>query len=168
MVREKLITLYTHKFTFTHTHKPLLFYCMCICTHMSLLMGNADLLSNKSRLSDSTRHSRWALWQEEREQLELQHHKTRVSFKYSSDFWKSIFAAFCSILCLFVSSFPTEGRNWNRVFTTQENTVRFAVWILSKSQRVDILFPLFLSLGLFVCASMLLCTHICQCTLPCV
>lgn len=73
-------------------------------------MGNADLLSNKSRLSDSTRHSRWALWQEEREQLELQHHKTRVSFKYSSDFWKSIFAAFCSILCLFVSSFPTEGR----------------------------------------------------------
>lgn len=74
-------------------------------------MGNADLLSNKSRLTNSTRHSRWALRQEKREQLEPKCHKTRTTLKYSFDFWKSrswcsisLFVLFCFVLFVSISA----------------------------------------------------------------
>ena len=82
------------------------------------VVANADLLSNKSRLTNSTWQSKCALWQEEREQL-----KTRARLKYSFDFFfenQVLGAVFFVVVVVLRQQFCSQNAgNWNRIITTQ-------------------------------------------------
>lgn len=126
-------------------------------------MGNADLLPNKSRLTNSTRQSRCALWQEEREQL-----KTRASLKYSFDFFENqVLGAVFFLLLLFVSSSAHRmlklEQNYHNTRQNPECQVCYvdSVWV---TQWGGCYFPRSQSVCLFVracvCACMLV--HACM------